>query len=120
MSLQFIVDTQLPPSLAEFLRRRNLDATHVINYPAGALTSDREIIKIAQREDRIIITKDSDFWDYFLVRGYPPAVLLLQMGNLKNSELFSLIDRRLETILSIYTENIKQLIVVQRNRIVLF
>ena len=120
MRLQFIVDTQLPPSLAEFLRRRSLNATHVIDYPSGALTSDREIIKIAQREDRIIITKDSDFWDYFLVKGYPPSVLLLQVGNLKNSELFSLIDRRLETILSIYTKDIAQLVVVQRNRIVLF
>jgi predicted nuclease of predicted toxin-antitoxin system len=42
MKLRFIVDTQLPPSLAEFLRRRNIDATHVIDYPKGALTSDIE------------------------------------------------------------------------------
>ena len=120
MTLQFLVDTQLPPSLAEFFRRRNLDARHVADYPSGSLTPDWEIIEIAQYENRIIITKDNDFWDYFLVKGYPPAVMLLQVGNLKNNELFSLIDKRLKTILSIFTENIEQLIVVQRNHIVLF
>jgi predicted nuclease of predicted toxin-antitoxin system len=120
MELRFIVDTQLPPSLAEFFRRRNLDATHVTDYPSGALTADIEIITIAKNEKRIIVTKDSDFWDYYLLRGYPPSVLLLQLGNIKNNELFMLINSRLEAIISAFSENTNHLIVVQKNRIILF
>ena len=120
MDLKFFVDTQLPPSLAEFLRRRNFNATHVIDYPLGALISDKEIIKIAKRENRIIITKDSDFFDNYILKGYPPAVLLLQLGNIKNNELFTLIDKRLKKIKSIFEEYEKSLIVMMRNEIILY
>jgi predicted nuclease of predicted toxin-antitoxin system len=53
---RLLVDTQLPPSLAEFFRRRRIDATHVADYPLGALTQDDEIISIAINEKRIIVT----------------------------------------------------------------
>jgi len=118
--MKIIVDTQLPPSLAEFFRRRGFDATHVCNYPSGILTSDEEIIAIAQREHRIVVTKDSDFWDYYLLKGYPPAVLLLQLGNLKNNDLFSLLNKSLNTITSFFTENEQHLVIVQRNHIIYF
>jgi len=117
--LRFIVDTQLPPSLAEFLRRREFDATHVINCPNGALTSDNEIISIAIKETRIIITKDSDFMDYYLLKGYPPAVLLLQVGNIKNQELFFLLNEHIEQIISLFS-NQTPFLIVQKNGIVYF
>jgi len=117
--LRFIVDTQLPPSLAEFLKRREFDAIHVINCPNGALTSDNEIISIAIKETRIIITKDSDFMDYYLLKGYPPAVLLLQVGNIKNQELFFLLNEHIEQIISLFS-NQTPFLIVQKNGIVYF
>ncbi|MDR0843812.1 MAG: DUF5615 family PIN-like protein [Tannerella sp.] len=120
MKLCFIVDTQLPPSLAEFLRRREFDATHVIDYPKGVLTSDEEIIAIAKEELRIVITKDSDFMDYYFLRGFPPAVLLLQLGNIKNSELFAFLDKQVNQLKSLYEESIERLIIVRKDRIIFF
>ena len=32
MEIRFLVDTQLPPSLAEFFKRRGLNAIHIIEY----------------------------------------------------------------------------------------
>ena len=119
MALRFIVDTQLPPSLAEFFRRRGFDAVHVVNYPKGALTSDKEIIDIAVEETRIIITKDSDFVDYYFLKGYPPAVLLLQLGNIKNIELFFILNSHIEQITFLFTNQTKFLI-VQKNKIIFF
>jgi len=119
MDLRFIVDTQLPPSLAEFFRRRGFDAVHVINCPNGALTSDKEIIAIATQEKRIIISKDNDFMDHYFLKGYPPAVLLLQLGNIKNQELFALLNNYLERIIFLFTNQAKFLI-IQKSRIVFF
>ena len=119
MILRFIVDTQLPPSLAEFLRRRGFDAIHVMNCPKGVLTSDKEIIAIATEETRIVITKDSDFMDYYLLKGYPPKVLLLQFGNIKNNELFFILNKYLEQITSLFV-NQTAFIIVQKNRIIFF
>jgi len=120
MELKFFVDTQLPPSLAEFFRRRNFNATHVIDYPSGVLTNDKEIIKIAKLENRIVVTKDSDFFDNYILNGYPPSVFLLQLGNIKNSELFSIIDNRLDKIKSIFEKYEKSLIILKRNEIILY
>ena len=119
MIIRFIVDTQLPPSLAEYFRRRGYDAIHVINCPLGALTSDKEIIAIATEETRIIITKDSDFLDHYLLKGYPPAILLLQLGNIKNNELFSALNRHIEQISSLFV-NQTTFIILQKDKIVFF
>jgi len=119
MILRFIVDTQLPPSLAEFFRRRGFDAIHVINCPNGALTADEEIISIAIAEKRIVVTKDSDFMDYYFLKGYPPAVLLLQLGNIKNNNLFFLLNKHIEEITSLFADQTKFLI-LQKDKIVLF
>lgn len=85
--LRFLVDTQLPPRLAQLLISFNYDAIHTTFFPNGHLLSDREIIQIAVAENRIIVTKDSDFLDNFLLKGIPPRVLLLQFGNISNTEL---------------------------------
>ena len=118
--LRLIVDTQLPPSLAEFFRRRGFDATHVVDYPSGALTQDEEIIVIATNEKRIIVTKDMDFFDYFMLKSYPPAVMLLQLGNIKNRDLFVFIDNHLDTIHKLFTENIERLVLINRHKIVIY
>ena len=118
--LRFMVDTQLPPSLAEYFRRRGFDATHVVDYPYGALTQDDEIISIATNEKRIVVTKDFDFFNYFLLKDYPPAILLLQLGNIKNRELFVFMGKHLDAIRILFTENIKRLVLVNRHKIVVY
>ena len=117
---RFIVDTQLPPSLAKFLRQKGYDATHVVDYPSGPLTQDDEIISITTHEKRIIVTKDSDFFDYYLLNNYPPAVLLLQTGNIKNADLFVFMNNNLDTIRELFAENIKRLVLVNRNKIIVY
>lgn len=118
--LQFIVDTQLPPSLADFFREKGYDSTHVVNYPLGALTSDYEIIEIAKKENRIIVSKDIDFFDYFLLKNYPPAILLLQVGNIKNRELFVFMENNLVEICNLFTENIERMILINKHKIVIY
>jgi predicted nuclease of predicted toxin-antitoxin system len=120
MDIRFIVDTQLPPSLAEFFKRRGFDAKHVIDYPQGALTTDEEIIRIAKEELRIIVTKDSDFMNYYFLKGFPPAILLLQLGNIKNSKLFAFLDKLMEPTITCYSNNTARFIIIQEDRIFYF
>jgi len=96
--IKFIVDTQLPPRLAKFLQEKGFDAIHTTFFPEGHLLKDLEIVKIAIDENRIIISKDNDFLDNFLLKGTPPRVLLLQFGNLPNGELLELFDINLSNL----------------------
>ncbi|GAB4415318.1 MAG: hypothetical protein OHK0039_23840 [Bacteroidia bacterium] len=79
--MKFIVDTQLPPRLATYLKEKGHGCIHTTHFEEGYLLGDEEIILIAQQEERAVITKDSDFSDYFMLRGAPPKVLLIEFGN---------------------------------------
>ena len=103
--LKFIIDTQLPHKLAKFLRDKGFPSVHTTYFPNGHLLDDKEIIEIAIQENRIIITKDSDFLDNFLLNGVPPKVLMLQFGNISNSELMALFERDIAQIIEIFAND---------------
>ena len=55
-----------------------------------------------QLPPKIIVTKDSDFLDNYLINGVPPKVLMLQFGNISNAELLDLFDRELTQIVQLF------------------
>lgn len=95
---KFLVDTQLPPVLAKFLRSKGVNAVHTTYFAGGELMSDYAIRLNAVSDDRIIITKDSDFLDNYLIHGVPPKVLMLQFGNISNADLLILFETNLANI----------------------
>lgn len=117
--LKFIVDTQLPPKLAIFLNSNDCDAIHTTFFPDGHLLQDKEIREIAVRENRIIITKDSDFFDGYLAQGAPPQVLLLQFGNIKNEELLSLFDKEVSNIKALFNSD-AELVLFDRSQLIVY
>lgn len=55
--MKFLVDANLPPGLAAWLREHNHEAIHVNDHPGLAL-NDRAIFEFASRNGFIIVTKD--------------------------------------------------------------
>ena len=117
--LNFLIDTQLPPSLAQLIIQLGSKAIHTTFFPEGHLLKDKEIRKIAIKEKRIIITKDNDFYDYFLLKGAPPRVLLLEIGNIKNQELFTLLQKNHKQIINFF-EGKNNLVIVQSEKIIAY
>lgn len=101
--LKFIIDTQLPPKLAKFLRDKGFSAVHTTYFPNGHLLDDKTIVQIAIRDNYIIITKDSDFLDNYLIHGVPPKVLMLQFGNISNADLVTLFENNIAHIEKTFT-----------------
>ena len=79
-------------------------AVHTTYYSSGHLLNDNQIIQIAIENEQIIITKDSDFLDNYLLNGSPPKVLLLEFGNIRNSVLKRLFEENLPTIIQLFEE----------------
>ncbi len=67
---KFLLDANLSPITAEFLRNLNFDATSIIEQKLHNL-SDEEVVRKAKKEERVIITFDKDFADlwYFRQKG---------------------------------------------------
>nr|VFJ90385.1 MAG: Predicted nuclease, contains PIN domain, potential toxin-antitoxin system component [Candidatus Kentron sp. H]VFJ91590.1 MAG: Predicted nuclease, contains PIN domain, potential toxin-antitoxin system component [Candidatus Kentron sp. H]VFJ98181.1 MAG: Predicted nuclease, contains PIN domain, potential toxin-antitoxin system component [Candidatus Kentron sp. H] len=59
------------------------------------LASDAAIWQFALENDFVIVTKDSDFEEMGLIRGSPPKVIWVKLGNVTNQVILSaLIENR--------------------------
>ncbi|UFH56659.1 DUF5615 family PIN-like protein [Spirosoma sp. KNUC1025] len=63
---------------------------HTDDLPDKDETSDTVLRQIASNSGRIVVTKDSDFQDSYLLFKQPPRLLLLTTGNIKNRKLLDL------------------------------
>ncbi|MBW4617033.1 MAG: DUF5615 family PIN-like protein [Desmonostoc vinosum HA7617-LM4] len=58
---------QLPTRLVKLLQQADYDTIHTRNLPLQNATTDVEINTISMQQERIVVTKDSDFLDSFLI-----------------------------------------------------
>jgi predicted nuclease of predicted toxin-antitoxin system len=84
--LRFLVDAQLPPALADYLRQLGHEAEHVNEIGSGAAT-DRAIWTYAKRHAAIIVTKDQDFADLTRLDTSGPPVVWIRLGNTTRAAL---------------------------------
>jgi predicted nuclease of predicted toxin-antitoxin system len=88
--VKFLVDAQLPRKVAGWLVANGCDAVHTLDMPDGNRTTDQQVIATAEREFRIVVTKDADFVDSHLLQARPAKLLLISTGNISNQELEAL------------------------------
>jgi predicted nuclease of predicted toxin-antitoxin system len=60
---------------------------------------------LADREGRVVVTKDSDFVTSFLLHGVPSRLLLISTGNIANDALLDLFRRNLRGLESILSKH---------------
>ena len=100
--MKFLVDAQLPRRLAAWLNGVGFDAVHTLDLPLGNETPDTFINDVSIAERRIIITRDSDFVDSFLLHKKPYKLLLISTGNILNSELESLFQVNIDKLREVF------------------
>lgn len=65
--MNFLIDANLPRHLVNTFRERGHHALHTLDLPDGNATSDLAILMIADEQNCVIVTKDSDVHNVFLV-----------------------------------------------------
>jgi predicted nuclease of predicted toxin-antitoxin system len=85
--MNFLVDAQLPRRMAGWLAAAGCDAIHTLDLPDANRTTDEQISDVADREQRVVVTKDADFVDSHLLQGRPAKLLLISTGNIANRDL---------------------------------
>ncbi len=96
--MKFLIDAQLPRRLVARLREAGHEAIHTLDLSGGNRTSDYDINELSVREGYVVVTKDADFVNSFLLHHRPYKLLLVSTGNIRNSELESLLIANLENI----------------------
>jgi predicted nuclease of predicted toxin-antitoxin system len=77
--LRFLIDQQLPPALADWLRSDGVDAAHVRDL--GLKTApDRQIWSAASEGGAVVVTKDQDFVK-LLMASEKARLIWIRVGN---------------------------------------
>lgn len=83
--MRFVVDAQLPPALAAWIRRRGHDADHVFDLGMER-ADDAAIAAWAVDAQAVVVTKDDDFGR--LGQGQL-RIVWIRLGNASNAALIA-------------------------------
>lgn len=90
--MKYVIDAELPRQLIPlFIALIGCDTIHTRSLPKGNRTSDTSIATYADRDGRIVVTKDADFVHSHLLIQQPQRLFVIATGNITNSELFALL-----------------------------
>ena len=99
--MRFLVDVQLPLVLSDWLKRRGYDAMHSLELDLGR-SNDIELWKLAVQDNRIMVSKDEDFFLLANRPGDPLKVLWLRMGNCRAKALLTMLEKNWPSIESAF------------------
>lgn len=80
--MKFLIDAHLPPSLKVVFQAAGHDALHTMDLPDQNASKDSQINVVSMSEQRVVKTKDTDFYYSHLLHGRPWKLALVRTGNL--------------------------------------
>jgi predicted nuclease of predicted toxin-antitoxin system len=97
--MNFLIDVHLPISLAKYLNNlENCTSVHVNQILQKWFTSDSEICRYADKNDMIVVSKDSDFKNSHFINKTPKKIIRIVLGNVSNTEIITLFEKYLPFI----------------------
>ena len=84
--MKLLFDQNLSPKLTERLADVYPGSEHVVDVSLGRAL-DREVWSHAEQSGLAIVSKDSDFSEMSVLRGFPPNVVWIRRGNCSTAEI---------------------------------
>ncbi len=101
--MKLLFDHNLSPRLVNILADLYPNSNHL--YFMGLdQQSDSIIWDTARKQDYIIVTKDSDFNELLIFKGFPPKVIWIRSGNCSTKTIQLLLRNNYEAICAFYQD----------------
>lgn len=100
MTIEFLVDANLPEALARFLASKGVPSIHVADSGLR-MGEDGDIWQYARDHDLVIVSKDVDFADRARHSQPGPAVVWVNMGNTRKQPLLERFECDLDDLLAL-------------------
>jgi predicted nuclease of predicted toxin-antitoxin system len=96
--MKFLLDMPVSALLLDVLSKYGHEGVHA-SHIGKATATDEELLEIARKEDRIIITADLDFPQLLaLSMATGPGTILFRGGNYSDIEMYDLLERVLKEL----------------------
>ena len=98
--MTLLFDQNLSPRLVERLADLFPESSHVSLLDLDT-AEDGDVWEYARQNGYLVVTKDADFSELSTLRGFPPKVIWLQIGNCTTAQV--------ERLLRLHYEAVRQL-----------
>ncbi len=93
--MKFLIDESVEKPIVDWLRDQKYDVTYIAESSSGI--TDEEVIRIANCENRILITNDKDFGELIFRQGrITKGILLIRTTNEESSKKLRLVKEVLD------------------------
>lgn len=102
--MKFLCDVHISYKTVQHLNSLGFKTVHVNEILKKWHSTDSEICAFADKNNFIIVTKDSDFRNSFYIKKTPKKLIKINLGNCSNAELNKILSDIIEEIkkLSVY------------------
>lgn len=95
--MKLLFDQNLSPRLVKLLADLFPESNHV--FPLGLNEADdTEVWEYARENEFTLVTKDADFGDLSILRGFPPKVIWLRRGNCRTADIEAILRNNFDAI----------------------
>lgn len=113
MASRFLLDENLSPRLTSALSEPFPGSKHVCDVQLKG-KSDQQIWEFASENGYTIVTKDDDFRGLSLLRGAPPKVIWLVVGNTSTAEILRVLLAQTTAIEAFINEPLTSLLTLRK------
>ena len=96
--MKLLIDQNLSYRLITFLKDLFTEIIHIKDLSLEK-ASDENVWKYAKENGFVIVTKDSDFNDLAVLRGFPPKIIWIQKGNCSTDDIIRLLTEKYQLII---------------------
>ncbi|MEK6477466.1 DUF5615 family PIN-like protein [Catalinimonas sp. 4WD22] len=100
--MKFLCDVHISYKIVKYLRALEFEAIHVNEildkWHTKADAADGDICTYADKNDSIVLTKDADFRNSFLISNTLKKLVKVNLGNLSTSALIDVLSENLQAI----------------------
>jgi predicted nuclease of predicted toxin-antitoxin system len=109
--VKLLFDENLSPVLSQMLSDCYAECQHVRDIGLKA-SPDTDVWEYAVRNELAIVTKDSDFRHRSSLRGYPPKVIWIALGNCSTRMVEDLLRQRIAEVTEFLLDEVKAFLVL--------
>ena len=102
--MRLLFDEQLSEALVTAVADLFPDSSHVRLLGKGG-AADRDVWGLAREHDCVLVTKDEDFHRRSVLRGAPPKVVWLRVGNCATKDIADLLRQHVDDLTRFEAQN---------------